>query len=194
MAESDALGRLAQLAGVEPYYHDTWGQRRDLSFDTKHGLLTAMGFAVASEDDRAASLAALEAAPWRRMLEDVVIVRSEGAAQVGAPFNHRAACADRYMAWTLTEEGGREHRGTVCLKELPLSDHRIVEGDVIERRSLCLPATLPTGYHRLQLAIEGAASLSEGAALLVVAPARCYLPGCLRAVPASGALPHSYMR
>jgi 4-alpha-glucanotransferase len=183
MSEPDVLDRLAELAGIELQYLDAWGSRRDLSLDTKLALLEAMGFSAATEDDRVRSLADLEAAPWRRMIEDVVIVRADDSTQTGVQFNHPGASADRQLAWTVTEEHGRVHRGAIRLRELPLAGSRVVEGDAIERRSLPLPADLPTGYHRLELAIEGSAGLSEGAALLVIAPGRCHLPAALEAGP-----------
>jgi len=183
MSEPDVLDRLAELAGIELQYLDAWGSRRDLSLDTKLALLEAMGFSVATEADRVWSLADLEAAPWRRMIEDVVIVKADDPTEAGAQFNHPAASADQRLAWTVTEEQGRVHRGTVRLQELPLAGRRVVEGDAIERRFLRLPADLATGYHRLELALEGPARLSEGAALLIVTPGRCHLPAALEQGP-----------
>jgi 4-alpha-glucanotransferase len=183
MGEPDTLDRLAELAGIEPQYVDTWGSRRDLSSDTKLALLAAMGFSAATEDDRLRSLAALKAAPWRRMIDEVVIVRADGPDQASAQINHAAASADRRLAWTVTEESGRVHRGEVRLRELALAGRRVVEGDAIERRSFGLPADLPTGYHRLELTLEGPARLSQESATLIVTPGRCHLPAALERGP-----------
>ena len=183
MGEPDTLDRLAELAGIELQYVDAWGSRRDLSSDTKLALLAAMGFSAATEDDRLRSLAALESAPWRRMIDEVVIVRADGPDQASAQIHHPAASADRRLAWTVTEEGGRVHRGAVRLQELPLAGRRVVEGEATERRSLKLPADLPTGYHRLEFTLEGPARLSQECATVIVTPGRCHLPAALERGP-----------
>ena len=38
-----ALERLARLYGIEPGYHDIWGQWRGTSEATAHAILAAMG-------------------------------------------------------------------------------------------------------------------------------------------------------
>src|SRR5271168_1397881 len=97
MGELDVLDRLAELAGIELQYLDTWGTRRELSGDTKLALLEAMGISAATEGDRARSLAVLNAAPWRRLIDDVVIVKTDDLAQASAQINHPAASADRRL-------------------------------------------------------------------------------------------------
>src|SRR5579859_2748193 len=104
MSDPAVLDRLAELAGIELQYLDAWGTRRELSGDTKLALLEAMGISAATEGDRVRSLAALEAAPWRRMIDDVVVVKTDDLAQASAQINHPAATADRRLTWTLTEE------------------------------------------------------------------------------------------
>src|SRR5579863_8275850 len=116
MSDPDVLDRLAELAGIELQYLDAWGTRRELSGDTKLALLEAMGVSAATEGDRLRSLAALEAAPWRRMIEDVVIVKADSAAQAGVQINHSAASADLRLVWTVTEEQGQLHQGATRLQ------------------------------------------------------------------------------
>ena len=118
MSEGDVLERLAELAGIEPYYLDSWGSRHELSGDTRLALLRAMGFAVATEGDRAQSLAALDMAPWRRMVEDVVIVNGGDRTQTDTQINHLGAAANQWLAWTVIEEQGQVRRGVVRLQEL----------------------------------------------------------------------------
>jgi (1->4)-alpha-D-glucan 1-alpha-D-glucosylmutase len=55
------LDELAQRAGIEPGYRDTWGNHHKLSEGTLHALLRAMGLPSGSHDEIAGSLARLEA-------------------------------------------------------------------------------------------------------------------------------------
>jgi len=142
-----------------------------------------MGFAVASEGDRMGSLAALELAPWRRMVEDVAIINTNDHTQTNIQINHLSASANRQLTWNVTEEQGRMHRGVVCLQHLALTGQRFADGYVVQRRSLQLPADLPTGYHRLELLVEGSGGLSEGTATLIVTSGRGYLPAALEEGP-----------
>jgi 4-alpha-glucanotransferase len=67
------LIELAGRAGVAPVWHDVAGQRHEVDVATLRHLLEALGLPCASEDDRRASVAALEAAaraePAPRILE-----------------------------------------------------------------------------------------------------------------------------
>ncbi|MFX6292640.1 hypothetical protein ABTG11_19475, partial [Acinetobacter baumannii] len=54
------LDRLADLLGVEPLYHDIWGNRRETSAATKRALVAAMGLAAATDEEVAASLRTVE--------------------------------------------------------------------------------------------------------------------------------------
>jgi len=73
VTDDHALNRLSALAGIEEGWVDFFGQYRLVSADTKRAFLTSMGFEVASQSDIAASLTALEARPWRRWLDPVLV-------------------------------------------------------------------------------------------------------------------------
>ncbi|HJP99476.1 MAG TPA: 4-alpha-glucanotransferase [Rhodanobacteraceae bacterium] len=55
------LNELANRAGIEPGYRDTWGNHHDLSENTLHALLRAMGFSSGSHEEIVASITRLEA-------------------------------------------------------------------------------------------------------------------------------------
>ena len=40
------LDHLADLAGIEPFYWDIWGNGHEVSPETKRAILTSLGFAV----------------------------------------------------------------------------------------------------------------------------------------------------
>ena len=54
-----ALDRLADLVGIEPFYHDIWGNRRETSQATKRALITAMGLPAAPANTVADALKAI---------------------------------------------------------------------------------------------------------------------------------------
>ena len=84
------LDRLAERVGIEPFYHDIWGNRRDTSRATQLALITAMGLDVGSDEAIARSLRAVEESPWRRMLPPVLVL-DEGA-PLAVPVSAPAGC------------------------------------------------------------------------------------------------------
>ncbi|MBP2311008.1 4-alpha-glucanotransferase [Azospirillum soli] len=170
-----ALDRLAELVGIEPFYHDIWGNRRDTSDATKRALIAAMGLPSGSDAEVEASLRAVEERAWRRMLPPVVVL-DEGAPltlSIAVP----AGLEDADLYWTLAEESGAAHRASLTLGKLPLAETAVLDGVAYERRTVAtaLPATLPLGYHRLSVEIRprGVGGSLEGSTTLIVAPERC---------------------
>ncbi|HSV30189.1 MAG TPA: 4-alpha-glucanotransferase, partial [Candidatus Omnitrophota bacterium] len=105
MTVSEALDRLAQLAGIEDGWWDFFGNWRPVSVETKKAFLTAMGFRVDSDDAVYASLHELENRPWRRWLEPVVVFDETW----GDPTVTVTLPAERdghVMDWALEEELG----------------------------------------------------------------------------------------
>ena len=159
--------RLADLAGIEATYRDYFGREVVVPHDTKRALLHAMGFALDEPEAIAVAIEGIEDTPWRRALEPVVVATHGTPARVAITL--ATDDGERVLAWTLVEEDGRTHRGSVRFDALALSAARDVDGRSRERRTLELAVPLPLGYHRL--AIEG-----EAQTVLIVAPSRCYLP------------------
>lgn len=169
------LDRLAERLGIEPFYHDIWGNRRETSDATKRALAAAMGYPAGSGEELAASLHAVEDRAWRRMLPPVLVI-DEGAS-LSLALAVPAGLEDAELTWTLTEEGGTAHRASLRVGNLPLADQRVLDGVAYERRTVStrLPPTLPLGYHRLSVVIrpQGVGGTLEGGTVLIVAPQRC---------------------
>ncbi len=170
-----ALDRLADLVGIEPFYHDIWGNRRDTSDATKRALVAAMGLPSGSDAEVESSLLAVEERAWRRMLPPVVVL-DEGAPlslSIAVP----AGLEDADLYWTLAEESGAAHRASLTLGKLPLAETAVLDGVAYERRTVAtaLPASLPLGYHRLSVEIRprGVGGALEASTTLIVAPERC---------------------
>ena len=76
------LDRLADLVGIEPFFHDIWGNRYDVTPETKRALIEALGLPVGSEAAISASLRRIEEAPWRRPLPPVTVLGEVEPVQV----------------------------------------------------------------------------------------------------------------
>jgi 4-alpha-glucanotransferase len=175
-----ALDALAARAGIEPYYHDIWGGRHALSPETKRIFLDAMGLSAASEEEAAQSLAAFATTPWRRALEPVTVLRA-GSPEWAADIVCDAARAGA-ATWRIVMEDGTRQEGTVSLADLPVAETQRIDGRPLERRRLALPASLPLGYHRIEIAGDALPGGSD-IAMLIVAPPHAYLPETLQHPP-----------
>ncbi|HYD30829.1 MAG TPA: 4-alpha-glucanotransferase [Azospirillaceae bacterium] len=164
------LDRLAELVGIESFYWDIWGNRRETSADTKRGLIAAMGLDAGSDAAAAASLRLVEERTWRRLLPPVLVVDEGQPPQVALslPAGHTQGT----VRWRLEEEGGAAHDGAADLAALEAGEEGRLDGEAFRRRLLPLPVAPPPGYHRLTVTANG----TEAALSLVVAPERGYQP------------------
>jgi 4-alpha-glucanotransferase len=159
------LDRLAEIVGIEPYYWDIFGNRRETSDATKRALIAGMGLPAGTDDEVAASLKRETEEPWRKPLPPcAVLVDTEPLA---VPVSLPEELAAKPVAWTVIEEGGLIHTGEGVLEgeaeRRDLGDARFVRG------SLVIPRPLPLGYHTLEIR---AGSLRADTRL-IVAPERC---------------------
>lgn len=168
------LDRLADLLGLEPLYHDIWGNRRETSAATKRALVAAMGLQASTDEEVAASLRTVERRSWSRPLPPV-LVTGEGQG-IGLGVSLPAGLDDATLVWELTPEGGIAQGGRVAIHDLPVEERTTVDGTAYERRALggLLPVSLPIGYHRLAVHVEAPGGAGpSGATTLIVAPDRC---------------------
>jgi 4-alpha-glucanotransferase len=164
--------RLGQLHGIYPSYTDIWSKRRQVPLATEHALLEAMGVAVGSPREVADSLRDAEARPWRRMLVPVRVIATPGPLEV--TFTLPAHLAGSRIDWTLSEEGGRRHEGSLRPDALTAVATAEVDGEVYRRWQMQLPSDLPHGYHLLSM--NGPARGQAGSMQLIVTPRRCHRP------------------
>ena len=160
------LLQLCQRHGIAPEYYDIWGKRRVVPDHGLRALLRAMDVEAGDRAQVLASLAAEDAAQAALALRSPLppcAVFWQDAGPWLLPL--LAANREGTLLWSLVEEGGAHHAGTV-------QDFLVV-----------LPARLPLGYHRLDLRLEAAAGEQRllSSTLVVIAPRRCYLPPRLQA-------------
>lgn len=170
-----ALDRLAGLVGIEPFYHDIWGNRRETSEATKRALIGAMGLDTSGDAAVEASLRRVEDADWHRLLPPVLVLEEGEPLDLSVALP--AGLEQAVLSWTLAEEGGAVDGGEAAVGSLPSTGQRGFAEGGRERRYLAarLPARLPCGYHRLSVSVrpEGIGGVLEGATTLIVAPQRC---------------------
>ena len=170
------IDRLAALAGIEPGYRDTAGQFRPVSPEARAALLGVLGYDASAPSAIADAVAALEAAPWRECLPPIAVLRPDPAPTVPIVVPERARVGQ--LAWRIRLEDGGERQGTLALEWLSVRARGPGSGGEARLRlALPLPADLPHGYHRLEVAFGDVAADT----LVVQAPARAFLPDWLAA-------------
>jgi (1->4)-alpha-D-glucan 1-alpha-D-glucosylmutase len=136
------LEALARLHGIEPGYHDIWGNWHGTSDETARALLRAMGIDAHDAPAAEAALAARDREAWRRAVPPVSVLR---AAQLprGVRIQLQDAALERSLSWRLVEESGeaREEPFTP-LKLSPIEEH---EGGAARAFWLPLPHDLAEG-------------------------------------------------
>ena len=159
--QREMLDALCAKAGIERVYHDQFGDRHEVDPETVEAIARDLGVLDHGED--------VGAPETRSAIEPVTVLRAVGTPSI---LVHRPADAQDALAWEIEEESGGKHSGNPSFADLELVDTNQLGGRAFERRRLTLPVGLPPGYHRFTLR-AGAETL---AALLIVAPARAYLP------------------
>jgi (1->4)-alpha-D-glucan 1-alpha-D-glucosylmutase len=175
MPERDQLLALAREHGIEPGYHDIWGNWHAASDAALRGILASMGCQAGSAAHVESALRALQRERWLQALPAVVVRRSDAAsATVRAHLDVERA--GRALQWRLELEDGAVELQRVDAGALP----RLEEARVDDRRRVAMDLPLPRarpGYHGLAL-LDGQDTLAN--TQLVIAPACCYWPEAIQ--------------
>ena len=169
------LADLASLHGIEPGYHDVWGNWHATPEAAHRALLAAMGVDAPDEAAIEAALADAQRGQWTQVVPPVTVVR-RARLRDGIRVQLAQAALARPLAWRIVEESGEEREERFDPFQLAtLEDHR-QDGLDVRAFTLPLPQDLPEGYHRIVI-LQGEEAAGEGA--LVVVPERCFLPPTL---------------
>ena len=163
----DALDRAAQSWGIQPFYWDIWGQRHVTPPETKRAILESLGIRT---DTKASIDLALERRlreEWSRLAPPCLVLSQnrhprEFGVRVPAESGGLEACISVKL------ESGSSEVYSVALADLPEMGAAEVDGRRYIRKEVPLPASLPLGYHDLEIMV-GAAS---GHMRLIIAPDR----------------------
>ncbi len=174
MADHDRLLALAGEHGIEPGYHDIWGNWHHTSPDALRAVLRSMGCAAGNAGEVEASLQAAHRERQRQVLRPV-IVRSIDTAEPLRIRLGEAQCRQRLQWRIALEHGDVQHHGLDLRSVDPVEQASI---DGCEHLSFDVPAPpVPCGYHRLAL-LHDADVLAEST--LIVTPSRCYWPQAIQ--------------
>ncbi|MBB1056394.1 4-alpha-glucanotransferase [Dietzia sp. B19] len=181
-----ALVELAERCGVATSYTDARGVRQDITARTLRAVLAAMGVRAGDDDDESGTTAreALEEnrlRPWRRVLPPTIVARRGASARcaVHAP---RGA--------TVTLSAHLEDSAAPLDVELPdtPAESMQVDGVLVDRVELDLPASLPLGWHRLVAVVSDPSAPGSRTveSTLLVAPQSIPVPADLTRRRAAG--------
>jgi len=165
MAASD-FDRLCERFGIASDYTDIGGVTHPVSDATRRALLAAMGVDAGGQ-----TLAAVEAAQWRRHLPPVQVAR-HAVPQLAIEFTLPASQARQTVRWRLIPEDGAPREGSLQPSGLELLERRVLDGEAWIRSRVFLTDLPHAGYHRFELQSDGLlAALS-----LILVPECCYQP------------------
>ncbi|KUI43306.1 4-alpha-glucanotransferase [Mycobacterium sp. GA-1199] len=160
-----SLVELARRYGVATDYEDWTGSRVAVASSTLISVLAALGVPAATEDDRAAALAAHDREYWSRHLPPTIIGRTGATSTFWAHVTHGDPVSLRILL-----EDGSVRTGLRQL-ENNRSPYEL-DGRLVGEATFETPADLPIGYHRLELHADGA----EFSTALIVSPASLSAP------------------
>ncbi len=164
------LDRLADLVGIEPFFYDIWGNRFNVSRQTKTAIITALGLACGSDAEIIDSLCLVVQANWQQPLPPVVVLGENDQAHV--PVVLFAKDLVRPLNWSLVQEDGILHEGIVQTDQLVIIETTAINGTKLLRCRLPLPSNLPCGYHTLTVNTGS----QSGKLSLIIAPDHCLRP------------------
>lgn len=173
MKGTNALDRLAEMAGILPSYVDAWGTLRQVSPTTKSALLAAMGLASETAEEIEASIRHIEEEQWRLPLAPVLVVRQEQDSRIDIGITLPPDRVGEAIEWRFEKEQGEPLAGRARFEDLRLVDGRAIDGERIERRLFTMPFPVDLGYHCFRIfSLPG--DLGSAEQRVIVVPERCY--------------------
>lgn len=158
----DSVDRLSRLMGIEPEYHDIWGNKKVASLPSTLAILNAMGVPTQTDEAINEYADSLEAGRLAEIIPKTVVARKDGG--ISIPINAPDGVAGQII-WKVTTEDGNSFSGSAEALKPPSGG---------SRRMMEIQADLPFGYHQLRLSLDNGATWSE--AKFIVAPFHCYEP------------------
>jgi 4-alpha-glucanotransferase len=164
------LQNLAQLYGVQTSYRDVTGKRQQAFEEPLLSVLRAMGAPVDRIEDAPGAVRERRQTVWQRCIEPVVVDWDSEPTVLKLRLPERTL--GRKMTYQIQLESGEVKSRSFDPQLLPTIESAEVESVRYVTKGLGLPATLPWGYHRLTLEVEG----NQHDAFIISAPLKTY-PG-----------------
>ena len=167
-AESGALDRLAQAAGVSGEWWETFGTHHRVGDDTKRSVLKAMGLDADTASQARHSLAWLAETRDRRPLPSALVVREDEASTLPMTLGDGRWPASEWLV--VQTEDGEIRRVRAGASDAVIETTAAADGRMVRRWMQPMPQ-LAIGRHRVWR--EDAPETACG---LTVAPRACFVP------------------
>ncbi|WP_447980312.1 4-alpha-glucanotransferase [Candidatus Nitrospira bockiana] len=175
--EHQLLDQVAERYGIEPEYHDIYGNRHVIGPETKRAILGAMGVPARSREELAHALRVHDEANWTRPCDPVIVAPAGRAGSwsfrlpVPEGVDHLVE-----IDWVVRDEAGRDRQaGRQGKGAAPVETHMIEDRRYV-RFELPLPTEIGFGYHTLAVSGRWGTGSMTGEARLILTPPRCYEP------------------
>ena len=167
---SGQLYRLAQLYNVQTAYYDVNHRRQQVSAESLLGVLKALGAPLTSMNDVSSALRERKQSLRQRLMEPVTVAWNGTRPVIEVCFP--SELADVSGTCRLELESGKLSEWKWRGDELHVLESVEVEGKRYISKKITLPESLPWGYHRLVLEVNG----KSCGTLVISAPQKTYSP------------------
>ena len=172
------LAKLAERAGIATDYYDIAGNLHFTSDDTRHAILTAMGFSVDSTESLTEALQEWDEAPWQRPCNSVQILRDgESGSTVSCYLTlEEGKEGSAVVEWQIYDEANRVVQKGQAGPGLSATEVLVLKGRRHVRIEIPAPQGLSLGYYSLTIRAESLVGGNVGTMRVIVAPRQCYVP------------------
>ena len=172
------LGQAASLWGIEPGYHDVWGQWHAATPEIQRSLLASLGVPANSWEELRAAVDEKLRHDFQRL---VPLVHVTGADKASLPLNLPETATEAEIALELFFEDGSTAHHRCLLSRCAAAERHIIGEDAYLQWRVRLPSSLPFGYHSVRVAVHCNGSvISQADTTLIVGPDRAHIPAVLR--------------
>lgn len=165
----EALGRAAEMWGIQPEYWDIFGRRHVSPPDVQKAILTSLGVSAANKESLNFAMEERLWEEWSCLVAPTRVgLLSEGSMPVQVASDLEPS---RLRVEFLWEDGGAavvEHN----LTDLPLDGEAELRGVRLLRKRVPLPPGAPLGYHTVRASVGAV----RGEGRLILCPDRAYHP------------------
>lgn len=169
----DLLTLLAQRRGIGQEYTDIWGKTSQTSTETKHSILTAMGYPLDDAKALEALITKEDSAFWQTALDPVYVLRNNQTHQLHLRLSANNNHHDAYK-WRIHLEDGNVTEYSFLLSDCENVNKVILNEQSYFEYIAFIQQDIPLGYHILELLTENNNLISTSS--LIIAPSQCFQP------------------
>lgn len=161
---------LAKLAGISSEYTDKVGQIHYTTDDVRKCFLTDMGYPCGTDSEIESSIKKLENNPWQKGLDAVSSFFTDES-DTAVSLRLRKIDLSFTASFDLEDEDGKIIHGQIKLKDCPIKEYKIIEGEEYVLLRPVLFKKINPGYYRLTVCVGE----KKYQAMIIMALPKCYL-------------------